>query len=157
MGERLDLYQRRWHNLGLKFHQNLQLNLFYAYLIGSATGNVYCILYCCVPIKTRTIESTATKEDNNDSLQSKIVLATKGFKTSFWISIKVIKQIVRKNLKRAFFPFNSIKTFRAKEYKISVFIGITQHKEVMLHEHTLVRFPLTIRLWQPACDLRRSR
>src|SRR2546423_15342912 len=78
------------------------------------------------------------------------------FKRCFWISIKALKQIVRKNLKRAFFPFNSIKTFHAEEYKMSVFTSITQHKEIMLHQGILVRFSLTIRLWQPACDLCRS-
>ena len=45
--------------------------------------------------------------------------------------------------------FNSIKTFRAEEYKMSVFIGITQHKEIMLHEDIFSPIFMTIRLWQP--------
>lgn len=83
-----------------------------------------------------------------DSL-NKNVQVYKEFKIVFG-SIQVLKQIARKNLKRAYLPFNSIKTFRAEEDKMSVFIGITQYKD---HEDILVRFSLTIRLWQPACDL----
>jgi hypothetical protein len=58
--------------------------------------------------------------------------------TKVFIAIYYVLEIkmlnYTKNLKRAFLPFNSIKTFRAEEYKMSVFIGITQHKEIMLHE-----------------------